>query len=79
MKKSDPGSGSNSYDTFVTNASSFLAEEDMIGEEIKGLDLQFYYKEKWQSLGDTEMIDFQICKNYCVGTRLVGYGRVKQK
>ena len=56
-----------------------VLDEDMIGEEIKGLDLQFYYKEKWQSLGDTEMIDFQICKNYCVGTRLVGYGRVKQK
>jgi len=40
-----------------------VLDEDMIGEEIKGLDLQFYYKEKWQSLGDTEMIDFQICKN----------------
>ncbi|CAG8585281.1 12870_t:CDS:2, partial [Dentiscutata heterogama] len=32
-------------------------------EEIKGLDLQFRIKRKWQSLGDTKLIDFQIHKN----------------
>ncbi|CAG8446544.1 10836_t:CDS:1 [Acaulospora colombiana] len=37
--------------------------DDLIGEEIKGLDLQFCIKRKWQSLGDTELIDFQIRKN----------------
>jgi len=31
--------------------------------EIKCLDLQFRYKEKWQSLDSTEVIDFQIRKN----------------
>ncbi|CAG8559812.1 42295_t:CDS:2, partial [Gigaspora margarita] len=35
---------------------------DVIGE-IKGLDLQFCYKGKWQSLDCTELIDFQIRKN----------------
>ncbi|CAG8636299.1 3341_t:CDS:2, partial [Diversispora eburnea] len=37
--------------------------DDLIGEEIKSLDLQFHIKGKWQNLGDTELIDFQICKN----------------
>ncbi|CAG8656541.1 8323_t:CDS:1, partial [Diversispora eburnea] len=36
---------------------------ELIGKEIKGLDLQFHYKGKWQSLDCTEVIDFQICKN----------------
>ncbi|CAG8545058.1 4863_t:CDS:2 [Cetraspora pellucida] len=35
---------------------------DVIGK-IKCLDLQFHIKRKWQSLGDTELIDFQIHKN----------------
>src|SRR4051794_16211343 len=37
--------------------------DDLIGEEIKGLDLQFRIKGKWQSLDNTELIDFQIRKN----------------
>ncbi|CAG8820781.1 13228_t:CDS:1, partial [Racocetra fulgida] len=40
-----------------------IVGDDLIGEEIKGLDLQFRIKRKWQSLGDTELIDFQIHKN----------------
>jgi len=40
-----------------------LPDEDVTCEKIKCLDLQFYYKGKWRSLNDTEMIDFQICKN----------------
>ncbi|CAG8598161.1 4966_t:CDS:1, partial [Dentiscutata heterogama] len=40
-----------------------LLDKDIIGEEIKGLDLQFHYKGKWQGLGNTEVIDFQIRKN----------------
>ena len=35
---------------------------DVIGE-INCLDLQFHYKEKWQSLDGTDAIDFQIRKN----------------
>ncbi|CAG8802477.1 24215_t:CDS:1 [Dentiscutata erythropus] len=40
-----------------------IVGDDLIGEEIKGLDLQFHIKRKWQSLGNTELIDFQIHKN----------------
>ncbi|CAG8451314.1 7864_t:CDS:2 [Dentiscutata heterogama] len=40
-----------------------IVGDDLIGEEIKGLDLQFYIKRKWQSLNNTELIDFQIHKN----------------
>ncbi|CAG8590247.1 10885_t:CDS:10 [Diversispora eburnea] len=40
-----------------------ISGDDLIGEEIKYLDLQFCYKRKWQSLDATEVIDFQICKN----------------
>jgi len=40
-----------------------LSGDELIGEEIKGLDLQFHYKGKWQSLDCTEVIDFQIRKN----------------
>src|SRR4051812_12048013 len=40
-----------------------LLDEDIIGEEIKGLDLQFHYKGKWRGLGNTEVIDFLIRKN----------------
>jgi len=40
-----------------------LLDEDVIGEEIKGLDLQFQDEGKWRSLDCTEVIDFQIRKN----------------
>ncbi|CAG8558738.1 11698_t:CDS:2, partial [Racocetra fulgida] len=40
-----------------------ISDDDLIGEEIKCLDLQFYYKGKWRSLVGTEVIDFQIRKN----------------
>ncbi|CAG8599159.1 11352_t:CDS:1, partial [Paraglomus occultum] len=40
-----------------------LSGDELIGEEIKGLDLQFQYKGKWRSLDCTELIDFQIRKN----------------
>ncbi|CAG8446310.1 10150_t:CDS:2 [Dentiscutata heterogama] len=40
-----------------------IVGDDLIGKEIKGLDLQFHIKRKWQSLDDTELIDFQIYKN----------------
>ncbi|CAG8731270.1 8038_t:CDS:1 [Dentiscutata erythropus] len=40
-----------------------LSGDELIGEEIKGLDLQFCYKGKWRSLDGTEVIDFQIHKN----------------
>src|SRR6266498_5770980 len=40
-----------------------LSGDELIGEEIKGLDLQFHYKGKWRSLDCTEVIDFQIRKN----------------
>ncbi|CAG8822220.1 13523_t:CDS:1, partial [Dentiscutata erythropus] len=40
-----------------------IVGDDLIGKEIKGLDLQFHIKRKCQSLGDTELIDFQIHKN----------------
>ncbi|CAG8613243.1 5120_t:CDS:1, partial [Dentiscutata heterogama] len=40
-----------------------IVGDDLIDKEIKGLDLQFRIKRKWQSLGDTELIDFQIHKN----------------
>ncbi|CAG8722023.1 16391_t:CDS:2, partial [Dentiscutata heterogama] len=40
-----------------------LSDDELIGEEIKGLDLQFHYKGKWRSLDCTEVIDFQIRKN----------------
>ncbi|CAG8655343.1 14058_t:CDS:1 [Cetraspora pellucida] len=40
-----------------------IVGDDLIGKEIKGLDLQFRIKRKWQSLGDTKLIDFQIHKN----------------
>ncbi|CAG8800234.1 16932_t:CDS:2, partial [Dentiscutata erythropus] len=40
-----------------------IVGDDLIGEEIKGLDLEFHIKRKWQSLSDTELIDFQIHKN----------------
>ena len=40
-----------------------LSGDELIGEEIKGLDLQFCYKGKWRSLDFTEVIDFQIRKN----------------
>ena len=40
-----------------------LSGDELIGEEIKCLDLQFHYKGKWQSLDCTEVIDFQIRKN----------------
>ena len=48
-----------------------LPDEDVICEKIKCLDLQFYYKGKWRSLYDTEVIDFQIRKNFGSGTRMV--------
>jgi hypothetical protein len=43
----------------------YLSGDDLIGEEIKCLDLQFHYnnKGKWRSLDCTEVIDFQIRKN----------------
>ncbi|CAG8617827.1 9388_t:CDS:1 [Diversispora eburnea] len=37
--------------------------DDLIGKEIKCLDLQFCYKRKWRNLDSTEVIDFQIHKN----------------
>ncbi|CAJ0905211.1 11442_t:CDS:2 [Entrophospora sp. SA101] len=37
--------------------------DDLIGEEIKGLDLRFHYKGRWQSLDGIETIDFIIRKN----------------
>src|SRR5439155_20873156 len=40
-----------------------LSGDELIGEEIKCLDLQFCYKGKWRSLDFTEVIDFQIHKN----------------
>nr|CAG8446639.1 4440_t:CDS:2 [Entrophospora candida] len=40
-----------------------LSDDELIGKEIKCLDLQFHYKGKWRSLDCTELIDFQICKN----------------
>ncbi|CAG8634466.1 10369_t:CDS:1 [Cetraspora pellucida] len=40
-----------------------IVNDDLISEKIKSLDLQFRIKRKWQSLGDTELIDFQIHKN----------------
>ncbi|CAG8578221.1 1619_t:CDS:1 [Diversispora eburnea] len=40
-----------------------VSDDDLIGEEIKCLDLQFCYKGKWRSLDATEVIDFQIRKN----------------
>ncbi|CAG8794694.1 7426_t:CDS:2, partial [Gigaspora margarita] len=40
-----------------------LSNDELIGEEIKCLDLQFQYKRKWRSLDSTEVIDFQIRKN----------------
>ncbi|CAG8764977.1 18198_t:CDS:2, partial [Racocetra persica] len=40
-----------------------ISGDDLIGKEIKYLDLQFRYKGKWRSLDGTEVIDFQICKN----------------
>ncbi|CAG8755171.1 19071_t:CDS:1, partial [Dentiscutata erythropus] len=40
-----------------------VSGDDLIGEEIKCLDLQFCYKGKWRSLDGTEVIDFQIRKN----------------
>ena len=40
-----------------------VADEDVICEKIKCLDLQFHYKGKWRSLNGTEVIDFQIRKN----------------
>src|SRR6185369_10582004 len=40
-----------------------ISSDDLIGKEIKCLDLQFRYKGKWRSLDGTEVIDFQIRKN----------------
>ncbi|CAG8785880.1 19193_t:CDS:1, partial [Racocetra persica] len=40
-----------------------ISGDDLISKEIKCLDLQFRYKEKWQSLDGIEVIDFQIRKN----------------
>ncbi|CAG8734793.1 28707_t:CDS:2, partial [Racocetra persica] len=40
-----------------------LSGDELIGREIKCLDLQFHYKGKWRSLDGTEVIDFQIHKN----------------
>ncbi|CAG8438888.1 9105_t:CDS:2 [Cetraspora pellucida] len=40
-----------------------ISGDDLIGKEIKCLDLQFWYKGKWRSLDGTEVIDFQIRKN----------------
>ncbi len=40
-----------------------VSGDDLIGKEIKCLDLQFQYKGKWRSLDGTEVIDFQIHKN----------------
>jgi hypothetical protein len=40
-----------------------ISGDNLIGKEIKCLDLQFQYKGKWRSLDDTEVIDFQIHKN----------------
>ncbi|CAG8829798.1 28098_t:CDS:1, partial [Dentiscutata erythropus] len=40
-----------------------ISGDDLIGKEIKCLDLQFWYKGKWRSLDSTEVIDFQIRKN----------------
>ena len=40
-----------------------ISGDDLIGAEIKCLDLQFCYKGKWRSLDATEVIDFQIRKN----------------
>ncbi|CAG8644112.1 9617_t:CDS:1, partial [Diversispora eburnea] len=40
-----------------------VSGDDLIGAEIKCLDLQFCYKGKWRSLDGTEVIDFQIRKN----------------
>ncbi|CAJ0913420.1 16178_t:CDS:2, partial [Entrophospora sp. SA101] len=40
-----------------------ISGDDLIGKEIKCLDLQFRYKGKWRSLDGTEVIDFQIRKN----------------
>ncbi|CAG8663616.1 4475_t:CDS:1, partial [Paraglomus brasilianum] len=52
-----------------------VSGDDLIGEEIKCLDLQFHYKGKWLSLDNTEVIDFQICKN--PSTRMVMDARNK--
>ncbi|CAG8601083.1 11567_t:CDS:2, partial [Diversispora eburnea] len=40
-----------------------ISGDDLIGAEIKCLDLQLCYKGKWRSLDATEVIDFQIRKN----------------
>ncbi|CAG8752459.1 13930_t:CDS:1 [Dentiscutata erythropus] len=40
-----------------------ISGDNLIDKEIKCLDLQFWYKGKWQSLNGTEVIDFQIRKN----------------
>ncbi|CAG8457900.1 32572_t:CDS:2 [Gigaspora margarita] len=40
-----------------------LSYDELIGKEIKCLDLQFQYKRKWRNLDGTEVIDFQIHKN----------------
>ncbi|CAG8487364.1 23155_t:CDS:10 [Cetraspora pellucida] len=41
-----------------------LSDNKLIGEEIKCLDLQFYYKGKWQSLDSTEMHKAKISFGY---------------